>query len=162
MKSIFSPVVLTTQQAEQLRAIVRHPQPTFPGDTISHHLADELCEYGLVKRDGDGNFVATEAGIQWIGPNRPQKEPEVVATEQVVKDDARSLDSHSREDMNEVMSRIKALRMELLCSLNSREYGDEVDGHVSLALDHLSQAQTHFRMAAVLSPASQVEVVKGK
>lgn len=132
-----SSVILTTELAEQLRAIVQHG-PTFPGDTISHKSAESLCEYGLCTRDQDGNFVATEAGIRWVTPV-----------------ETKTLDSHSREDMNEALARVRGLRHELLCELDSKDFGDEVDCHVSLALDHLSQAQTHFRMAALYSPARQ-------
>ena len=50
---------------EELGNVARN-QPLWPGDTVSHAGAAELCRLGLIKRGGDGNnyWILTELGAQ--------------------------------------------------------------------------------------------------
>jgi hypothetical protein len=45
---------------------VAQNQPLWPGDTVSHAGADELCRLGLIKRSGEGNnyWVLTDDGLR--------------------------------------------------------------------------------------------------
>ena len=50
--------------------------PLWPGDTISHQLADECCRRGWIVRDQSGCWIPTAAGIVAYGEHAtPQPEP---------------------------------------------------------------------------------------
>ena len=47
---------------KELRNIIKGV-PLWPGDTISHNTANECEARGWVRRDGDGCWVPTPAGV---------------------------------------------------------------------------------------------------
>ncbi len=42
---------------------IRKNHPLWPGDTISHQMANECVRRGWARRDGDQQFVPTPLGI---------------------------------------------------------------------------------------------------
>jgi hypothetical protein len=61
---------------EELGNVALH-QPLWPGDTVSHAGAYELCRLGLIRRheDGGGHWVLTELGLLTYWAERRATKP---------------------------------------------------------------------------------------